>query len=148
MEKRFQNFTVLITKINRCIHKIKAEEMSAFGLKSPHVSCLYYLFKFGPLTAKELCDVCAEDKAAISRSIDFLEKNGYIICNDNAKKRYRSDLQLTEVGRDIGQRVSQKIDYIVDIASEGIAPEQRQALYQSLDIICENLEKICKNYND
>ena len=44
MEKRFQKFTVLITKINRNIKRIKTEEMDKYNLKSPHVSCLYYLF--------------------------------------------------------------------------------------------------------
>lgn len=148
MEKRFQNFTVLVTKINRSIHKIKAEEMSVFGLKSPHVSCLYYLYRFGALTAKELCDVCAEDKAAISRSIDFLESNGYILCNDNAKKRYRSALELTEKGREVGLHIAQKIESIVDQASQGICEQDRAVLYQSLSIICDNLENICKKYED
>ena len=148
MEKRFQNFTVFITKINRCIHKIKTKEMSDFGLKSPHVSCLYYLYKFAPLTAKELCDLCAEDKAAISRSLDFLEKNGYILCNDNSKKRYRSALQLTEKGISIGEGISKKIDCIVEEASLGVSCADREIFYQSLATICENLENICKNYND
>ena len=148
MEKRFQNFTVLVMKINRSIHKIKAEEMSTFGLKSPHVSCLYYLYRFGSLTAKELCDVCAEDKAAISRSIDFLENNGYIVCNDKAKKRYRSALSLTEKGQEVGLHIAQKIESILDEASKGIDEQDRAVLYQSLSIICDNLEKVCKKYDD
>lgn len=146
MDKRFQNFTVLVTKLNRSIHKIKTEEMAEFGLKSPHVSCLYYLFKFGALTAKELCDVCAEDKAAISRSIDFLEQEGYIVCNDVAKKRYRSYLQLTQKGVEVGSHIAQKIENIVEQASSGISEQDREILYQSLFAICDNLEKICEKY--
>ena len=71
MQERFQTFTVLITKLNRCIRKIKTEEMAEFDLKSPHVSCLYYLYKADSLTAKELCDICEEDKANISRSFIY-----------------------------------------------------------------------------
>lgn len=41
MEGRFETFTVLISSINRCIKKIKAEEMAECDLKSIHVSCLY-----------------------------------------------------------------------------------------------------------
>ena len=78
MEERFQTFTVLISNINRAIYKIKAEEMSEFDLKSSHVSCLYYLYQKTSLTAKELCDICEEDKANISRSMEYLEKNGYL----------------------------------------------------------------------
>lgn len=99
MEERFETFTVLIARINRGIKRIKAEEMAEFGLKGPHVSCLYYLSCCGEMTAAELCERCDEDKAAISRSLDDLEKNGYITCASGAGKRYKSPLRLTEKGK-------------------------------------------------
>ena len=43
MEERYKSFTVLISGISRSIRRIKTEEMAEFNLKSPHVSCLYYL---------------------------------------------------------------------------------------------------------
>ena len=89
MEDRFKTFTILIAKITRCIRKIKTEEMAEFKLKSPHVSCLYYLYKESGMTAKELCDVCDEDKAAISRSIEYLEDNSFIYCESKFEKRYK-----------------------------------------------------------
>lgn len=74
MEERFETFTVLITRISRSIKRIKADEMADFELKGPHVSCLYYLSQQDGMTAAELCERCDEDKAAISRSLDDLEK--------------------------------------------------------------------------
>lgn len=148
MQERFKTFTVLITKINRSIHKIKTEEMAEFNLKSPHVSCLYYLYKAEALTAKELCDICAEDKAALSRSIDYLETNGFIECNSNAKKRYKALLMLTEKGKEIAKRIAQKIDNILEQASASITEESRKVMYQSLETINENLNKICEKYGD
>ena len=53
MEERFETFTLLISKLNRSIKRIKSEEMDEFNLKSPHVSCLYYIYKMGALTADE-----------------------------------------------------------------------------------------------
>ena len=67
MEERFEAFTVLLSKLNRCIKRMKAEQMAQFQLKGPHVSCLYYLSEAGALTAAQLCERCEEDKAAISR---------------------------------------------------------------------------------
>ena len=113
MEERFAAFTVLIAKINRNIRRIKTEEMAEFHLKGPHVACLYHLTTAGPLTAGELCDRCDEDKAAISRSLDFLEKEGYLVCDSSARKRYRSPLRLTEKGEATGRRIMEKIDRIV-----------------------------------
>lgn len=141
MEDRFQNFTVLIGKIGRNIRRIKTEEMKDFNLKSPHVSCLYYLYKEKSLTSKELTDICEEDKAAISRSLEYLELNGYIECESTAKKRYKSHLMLTEKGKIIGKIISEKIDNVLVYASAGLSNEDRVILYRTLNLISDNLEK-------
>ena len=148
MQERFQTFTVLIARLNRCIRKIKTEEMAEFNLKSPHVSCLYYLYKSDSLTAKELCDICEEDKANISRSIEYLEKNGYLVCKSKTEKRYKSPLVLTEKGRETGEYIVRKIDAILDSVSEGIPEEHRMIMYRSLSVICDNLQKICDAYDE
>lgn len=147
MEERFKTFTVLIAGINRCIRKIKTEEMAELGLKSPHVSCLYYLYKADSLTATELCEICEEDKANISRSIKHLEENGYIICNSKTAKRYQSPLGLTEKGREVGAVVADKIDRILDLAGEGLNENDRVRLYRSLSLINDNLQQICSKYD-
>ena len=144
MEDRFNLFTVLITGISRSIKRIKTEEMKEFNLKSPHVSCLYYLYKEEKLTAKRLIDICDEDKASISRSIDYLEKNGFLFCNDLDKKRYNSYLFLTEKGKIIAKKICEKIDGVLSISSLGLTNEERSIMYSSLAIIANNLKKIEK----
>ena len=146
MQERFQNFTVLITKINRNIKRIKTEEMEEFNLKSPHVSCLYYIYRAKSLTAKELSDICSEDKAAISRSLEFLEDNGYISCDSNMKKRYKSELKLTPKGESVAKRMAEKVDNIVNIASGDLTDEKRVVLYECLEYINQNLENYCNKY--
>ena len=148
MEERFETFTVLIAKINRCIKKIKTEEMNQMNLKSPHVSGLYYLFKSEKLTAKELGDMCGEDKAALSRSLEYLEKNGYITCEDNGKKRYRSTLTLSTKGKNVAKIIADKIDGILDVSSLGLTEEKRSIMYEGLTIIYNNLTKLCNKYEE
>ncbi len=146
MEERFELFTHLIAKASRLVFKIKTEEMEKFHLKSSHVSCLYYLYKSKTLTAKELCDICSEDKANISRTIKFLEKNGFIKCESHAKKRYQSALFLTEQGVLVAKAMTEKIDSVLEQASKGLTEESRVIFYNSFLLICSNLEKICKEY--
>lgn len=146
MEKRFKLFTTLVANINRSIRRIKTEEMSEFNLKSVHVSCIYYLYSEGALTVKELCDICEEDKANISRSAEYLEECGYIVERPKDAKRYKSPLELTDSGREIGKIIADKIDRILFEASTGVSEEERAALYKSLGLICENLQRICDNY--
>ncbi len=149
MQDRFNTFTMQIAKISRNIRKIKTEEMSEFNLKSTHVSCLYYLYKNnGTLTAKEISDLCDEDKAAVSRSLDYLEANGYITCDSKLEKRYKSPLVLTEKGKQIGEKVIQKIDGILDISSVGLSESERENFYSALILISDNLQKISNKYGE
>ena len=147
MEARFELFTVLIAKASRYIYKLKTEEMREFNLKSSHVSCLYYIYKAESLTAKELCDVCGEDKANISRAIKYLEEHGFLHCDSNAAKRYKSPLALTEKGTAAAKHIVEKIDSILQYASEGVSEEHRKIMYQSLTLINENLHKLCNGYD-
>ena len=107
MESRYSKFTSLITNINKSINRIKNEEMQQFGLRSTHVSCLFYLNKNNEgLTASELCMLCEEDKGAISRTLDFLEEEGYITYNlDQDKRKYRAKVFLTKKGQDVSENI-------------------------------------------
>lgn len=110
MKKRFETFTVLIAKINRNIKKIKNQEMAEYDLRSSHISCLYYLYISDGLTATELCEKCEEDKATISRSLDYLETYGYLTCASKSAKRYKSPLILTEKGNEVAKKIADKVD--------------------------------------
>lgn len=145
MNERFETFTVLINRISRNIRKIKNQEMAEYNLRSAHISCLYYLYSAGGLTATDLCERCEEDKATISRSIDYLENNGYLFCESKSPKRYRSPLVLTEKGLAVAEKIAYKIDSVLDEVSVGLTEEERIAFYRSLTIISESLETVSKN---
>lgn len=142
MKDRFQNFTVLISQISRNIKRIKTEEMKEFNLKAPHVSCLYYIYKEGSLTAVQLTDICSEDKASISRSLDYLEENGFIICEDVKKKKYNSILKLTPKGIQAGEKLHKKVQAVLNEAGAGLTEENRKIFYESLQLISNNLNEI------
>ncbi len=148
MVKRYQLFTTLIMQCSRAVKKIKSIEMEEFGLKGLHVSCLYYAhINEKPLTATELCIICDEDKANISRAIEKLEKLGFIECNSRTQKKYNCPIVLTQSGLKIAQKVAEKIDGVVSMASKGLTEEDRKIFYTSLSLIKTNLEKICEQYD-
>ena len=146
MDERFETFTVLLNRINRNIRKIKNAEMANYELRSPHVSCLYYLYIAKELTAKELCERCEEDKATISRSLDYLEKNNYLVCKSDRKKRYNAPFELTERGLRAGKRIADRIAAVLDEISIGISEEDRAVFYRSLNKISENIDQVAKSY--
>jgi DNA-binding MarR family transcriptional regulator len=144
MEQRFETFTVLITKINRNIRKIKNREMAEYNLKGPHISCLYFIYLSGGLTATELCERCEEDKATVSRSLDFLEKNGFVFCRDQTKKRYKSPIELTSKGLEAAGKIASKIDSILETVSGQMSEGDRVIFYRFLTAVSDNIEKIAK----
>lgn len=147
MKERFETFTVLINRISRNIRKIKNQEMAEYHLRSPHISCLYYLYSAKELTATELCERCEEDKATISRALDYLEKNGYLTCRSNSAKRYKSPLVLTDKGAEVGKKIADKIAGVLEEISDGLTEEERVAFYRSLSIISESLNAVAQTYD-
>lgn len=140
MDARYETFTILINKISRYILKIKSFEMESLGLKSTHVSCLYFLYRQNKsLTAHELTVLCDEDKGAISRSIDYLKDNGYIEYEKDVSKPYKTPMYLTDKGKKVGEIINEKINNIVDVASFGLNDEEKDIMYHCLNTICNNL---------
>lgn len=142
MQERFETFTVLINRISRNIRKIKNQEMAEYKLKSPHISCLYYLYINEGLTATELCERCEEDKATISRALDYLEKEDYIVCESKTTKRYKSPFILTEKGKFVGKKIVDKIDGVLDEISKELPDDEREDFYRSLIIISNSLDAV------
>lgn len=147
MIERFELFTVLIANLARNIRRIKTEEMARWNLKSHHVSCIYYLYQRKSLTAKELCDICEEDKANVSRAIEYLEDEGFLKCESNNHKRYKSHFELTEKGEDVGFNIHNRIENILNRAGEGVTEENRIIMYKCLNRINENLQNIETEYS-
>lgn len=151
MNKRFETFTVLINRISRNIRKIKNQEMAEYNLRSSHISCLYYLYLSDGLTATDLCERCEEDKATVSRSLEYLENSGYLICETKSAKRYKSPLWLTEKGVEVAKKISDKITYFLKQISVELTEDERLQFYHSLLLISNGLDNIAnnkENYND
>ena len=142
MQERFETFTILVNRISRNIRKIKNQEMAEYKLRSAHVSCLYFLYKSNGLTATDLCEKCEEDKATISRAIDFLENDGYLKRQIQGSKNYKSPLVLTEKGLLVGQKISEKIDGVLEEISGGLTEEERLEFYRCLSVISASLDVV------
>ena len=138
MIQRFQNFLTGITVCYKYIQRIKNAEMTEFDLKGTHVACMFYL-NHNPegLTAAQLCSLCAEDKASISRTVSYLRQRGYI--EPGSGKAYRTPLRLTEQGMQIAQQMDPVIEEWVSIGGVGMTDEQRASFYETLALIAQNL---------
>ena len=144
MINRFQAFVSGITICYKYIQKIKTMEMTEFGLRGTHVMCIFYIYhNEEDLTAAQLCQLCAEDKAAISRTLVTLQEKGYV---EAGAKKYRAHIKLTEEGRILAKKIDGLIEQWVDCGGDGLTEEERNSFYFALNLISSNLrEKLNKD---
>lgn len=138
MISRFEAFITGITVCYKYIQRIKTMEMTELGLKGTHVTCLFYLH-VNPqgLTAAQLCSLCAEDKASISRTVADLRTRGYV--EQGGEKHYRQPLRLTAAGEQMAMQMEPLIEGWVAAGGEGLGDAERESFYKSLAKISDNL---------
>lgn len=140
MVERFQRFSVAIADISRYWHKIAAEEMEKYDLKGTHSIYLTTLYRFPEgITAARLCELCARDKAEVSRTVAIMKKKGLI---QKQGSSYRALLNLTPEGVQAAEHVRSRAAVAVELAGKGLSDEQRATFYYALELISDNLQSI------
>ncbi len=143
MIERFERFSYAIFEINRCWHKLAAEEMERYGLRGPHAVYLLALDRSeSGVTATQLCDLCGRDKADVSRALRILEEKALIT---RVGSSYRAKLTLTDTGRQAACQVAQRAAVAVEQAGRGFTEDQRKIFYQVLDTITANLRELSRD---
>lgn len=142
MKDRFETFTILINRINRNIKKIKNKEMEAYNLRSIHTTCLYYIYLNPNITASKLYHKMEEDKALVSRALEYLQENGYIVISDIENKKYRYPLVLSEKGEEVAKQIVTKVNSILD--EVGLNSNERATFIAQLNEISIKLENVLK----
>lgn len=145
MVTKFEQFSASVSCIYRCIQKIERVEMAKYGLKGPHAQCLLAMSRYPQgITSSQLCTVCDKDKAAISRTVAELEREGLVERTLKGSNRYRASLMLTAQGKAAAEHVDERARLAVEKAGEGMTDEQRAIFYTVLDLIAGHLQTICE----
>lgn len=145
MLERFARFSLAIAEIDRCWHKLAAEEMAKYELNSPHAVYLNTLYSCEEgLTAAKLAELCCKNKADVSRMTSILEDKGLLRRQAVDGKLYRAKLCLTEEGRRAAEHVRSRAAVAVELAGFGMSDEDREIFYRCLEQITENLQALCR----
>lgn len=145
MLKRFARFSLAIAEIDRCWHKLAAEEMAKYELNSPHAVYLHALDQHEDgITAAKLGELCGKNKADVSRMVSILEKKGLVRKERTGGNLYRARLKLTEQGRTAAQHVQQRAALAVELAGAGLSDSEREVFYRALDRITANLQTLSR----
>lgn len=68
-------------------------------------------------------------KGEISRALNYLEQNNYIICDAKYDKRYNSPFKLTDLEKEVGEEISIRISSVLDEIDTGIEETEREKFY-------------------
>ena len=136
-------------EIRDVLHRLDMERKKFLGPKlqvlgltvgEGQARALRTLLEEGPMTQKQLADLCMRDTATMSRNIDRLEKAGLLTRESNPGCRRSYLICLTEDGNEKARQV-QKIFRELDERIWGDIPaEEMEQLYRTLLRIERNLE--------
>ena len=146
MLNRFSKFSFLVSEIDRCWHKLAAEEMAKYDLNSAHAVYLNALYDAPAegITAAQLGEGCGKNKADVSRMVAILEQKGLVQKVAVGGNMYRARLVLTAEGRCAAEHVRKRAAVAVELAGSGLSNEEREIFYKALESIALNLQKLSK----
>ena len=145
MQNRFARFSLAISEIDRCWHKLAAEEMSKYELNSPHAVYLTTLYDFPEgITAAKLGELCGKNKSDVSRMISIMEKKGLVRKVAVGENFYRAKLLLTDEGKQAAEHVQRRAALAVELAGAGMTDTDREVFYRCLESITTNLQTLSK----
>ena len=145
MLNRFARFSLAISEIDRCWHKLAAEEMAKYDLNSPHAVYLNTLYQYPEgITAANLGELCCKNKADVSRMVSILEKKGLVRKEAVGGNLYRAKLLLTDDGKLAAEHVQGRAALAVELAGSGMTDAERETFYRCLEQITANLQTLSK----
>lgn len=146
MRSKYEQFTASVLCLSRCIQKIQRTEMAKYGLKGAHAQCLITMGHYPEgVTVAQLSRISEKDKAAISRTLSELEKQGLVQKRKDGENAYRAPVLLTEAGKEASSRVEQLAQMAVEQAGVGLTEERRAVFYETLELIAGNLMRISRD---
>ncbi len=145
MIQRFEQFTSAIFEISRCWHRLAEDELSVYGLKGPHATYLTVMYRYeAGITGPELCRLCGRDKSDLSRAVALLQEKGLVVKEAVDRSLYRGLLKLTEQGRAVAGKISERACLAVEMAGGDLSEETRETFYRALLSITGHLQEISK----
>ncbi len=143
MIDRFERFSLVISEISRYWHKITSAEMEQYGLKGAHSVYLTTMNRFPEgLTATQLCELCGKDKSDVSRMMSIMEQKGLVYKEGVHQNMYKGVFKLTKQGMEAAEFVDRRARLAVTLAGKDISDEDRTVMYEAMESIAENLQRI------
>ena len=143
MLTNFEEFSLGIHELYRSIHKNESAVMNKYGLRGAYVKYLVAMLQSpGGLTISQICEVCDQDKAAVSRAVSELVGREFIWRDNPKGNHYRAKLKLTQRGTELAREVCASGEEVFNEAVAVLSEEQKLELYKITGLMFDNIHGI------
>lgn len=144
--QRYEDFTTLISNINRDINRVKTMRAVEYGVHGADIVYLLALFEHEGdrgMSSSELTSRAGVTRAMTARSVARLIKDGFVESMlPKGEKAYRVPLRLTKKGQRVAQSMQHDIDELMQQVEGLFSPSGRDAFYKSLRKVDQALQEM------
>lgn len=137
----FEKLSLGVHELYLSMHKCEAKQMQKYGLRDAYVKYLVAILHTPEgLTISQLCEICDQDKAAVSRAVSELVGREFI--RRDGVNHYRAKIKLTERGLELIKEVCNSSKQAFDEAMGDMSQDKLDTLYEAMIAASSNIHKI------
>ena len=135
-------FSIMIGKVSMAITRKLYRDFKTAGLEfTPEQwTVLYCLWEKDGVTQQELCNKTFKDKPSMTRLIDNLEKQNYVVRIADAADRRTNIIHLTHLGKEAKDLAREVVLKAMNEAFDGVSEKDYDTARRVLDVVFENLK--------
>lgn len=118
----------------RLARRLRAERADP-SLSDGQFAALGWLHKQGPLTLTQLAERERVSAPSMNRTVNCLEESGYLVREADEADRRRSNIRLTDPGRDIVATTLKKRDAWLTTRLRELSKEDRATLARAAELM-------------
>ncbi|WP_411355237.1 MarR family winged helix-turn-helix transcriptional regulator [Peptoniphilus harei] len=142
MLDKFNYFSSEVFNIVKNWQKLAGQVMKDFGLNASQLIYMLALYDHDKLNSMELAKISGKDKSDVSRNLNQMIRSGIVEKKSNNKNNYGGSFYLTEKGRLIGSKISEKTMEYIELANKNISGDKKEIFYEVLGALSENIENL------
>ena len=123
----------LLRQAQRHSTRTFAAALQPLGIEGRHFGVLFHLDLYGPLSQRRLMDLTGEDRSAMVRTIDDLERLGLALRRPDPVDRRAHAVELTPAGHQLRAQAGAIAEEVAARLLDGFTPEERDALFALLE---------------
>jgi DNA-binding MarR family transcriptional regulator len=122
----------LLRQAQRHSARAFAAALQPLGIEGRHYGVLFHLDLYGPLSQRRLMDLTGDDRSAMVRTIDDLERLGLAIRRPDPADRRAHAVDLTDAGRQLLAEAGAIAEEVAATILDVFTPEERATLFDLL----------------